>query len=121
MPEIIWKQGAESDLLQIFAELEERSEARYKICPRITPINANESKIDFLFRVHSRDSWGAPDHLTSSYFGFCIRLLTSMRQARDTEPSWLKNRKAAEQCFFLLLYRSHDVVREPPTGECRVT
>jgi plasmid stabilization system protein ParE len=26
MPEIIWKQGAESDLLQIFAELEERSE-----------------------------------------------------------------------------------------------
>jgi hypothetical protein len=57
MPEIIWKQGAESDLLQIFAELEERSEARYKICPRITPINANESKIDFLFRVHSRDSW----------------------------------------------------------------
>lgn len=26
MPEIIWKQGAENDLLQIFAELEERSE-----------------------------------------------------------------------------------------------
>ena len=26
MPEIIWKQGAESDLLQIFAELEERRE-----------------------------------------------------------------------------------------------
>ena len=26
MPEIIWKQGAESDLFQIFAELEERSE-----------------------------------------------------------------------------------------------
>jgi plasmid stabilization system protein ParE len=26
MPEIIWKQGAENDLLQIFAELEQRSE-----------------------------------------------------------------------------------------------
>jgi plasmid stabilization system protein ParE len=26
MPEIIWKQGAENDLLQIFAELEESSE-----------------------------------------------------------------------------------------------
>jgi plasmid stabilization system protein ParE len=26
MPEIIWKQGAENDLLQIFAEFEERSE-----------------------------------------------------------------------------------------------
>jgi hypothetical protein len=26
MPEIIWKQGAENDLLQIFAELEERGE-----------------------------------------------------------------------------------------------
>ena len=26
MPEIIWKQGAENDLLQIFAELEEYSE-----------------------------------------------------------------------------------------------
>ena len=26
MPEIIWKQGAENDLLQIFAELEDRGE-----------------------------------------------------------------------------------------------
>jgi len=26
MPEIVWKQGAENDLLQIFAELEERGE-----------------------------------------------------------------------------------------------
>jgi plasmid stabilization system protein ParE len=27
MPEIIWKQGAENDLLQIFAELEEHTTA----------------------------------------------------------------------------------------------
>ena len=26
MPEIVWKQGAENDLLQVFAELEERRE-----------------------------------------------------------------------------------------------
>jgi plasmid stabilization system protein ParE len=38
MPEIIWKQGAENDLLQIFAELEEHAEGAG---PRFT------SRLDF--------------------------------------------------------------------------
>jgi len=49
MPEIVWKQGAENDLLQIFAELEQHTEgagARFA------------GKLDFTLghlQVHPRD------------------------------------------------------------------